>query len=407
MPRDDFLLRYSKSKRRAVQREGADAEPSNRPLHHHELLEQLEPREPIGELKESAIDLGFDLAVNGEPDVQVEREVVDGAYLSGRERRDLERATPWRIRLAIRNAAVGVHAFPPRVEIEEIAHDHGDAERLERFEFEGNLPDHLPLRLTPRKLPAELQVPRRIAVRGALERSDEDRIMQATTIFGADNRYLFNDTAYPWCTVGRVDSPGGSASGTLVGPRHLLTCSHTIQWNADNTAGWVKFTPAYFDGSTPFGVAWGIRVYWEGQKVYGPTIDRDEGQHDYVCVVLDRNIGNLTGWMGSRSWSDDWDGLAVWRHIGYPGDLANAQRPSYQAGISLDGSFWDREVHTRIFHQGDVWPGQSGGPFFAWWSGESFPRVVADQSGQDSDENTASGGAHMVNCIIRARNDYP
>ena len=164
---------------------------------------------------------------------------------------------------------------------------------------------------------------------------------------------------------------------------------------------------AYFDGSTPFGVAWGIRVYWEGQKVYGPTIDRDEGQHDYVCVVLDRNIGNLTGWMGSRSWSDDWDGLGVWRHIGYPGDLANAQRPSYQAGISLDGSFWDREVHTRIFHQADVWPGQSGGPFFAWWSGESFPRVVADQSGQDSDENTASGGAHMVNCIIRARNDYP
>lgn len=407
MPRDDFLIRYSKSKRRATRREGAEAEAPNRPLHHHELLEELEAREPIAELKEGAIELDLDVAAYGEPDVQVEREIADGAYLSGRERRELENATPWRIRLAFRNAAVGVHAFPPRAEIEEIVHDHGDAEHVERFEFEGNLPDHLPLRLAPRKLPVELQVPRRIAVRGVGDRSDDDRIMQATTIFGADNRYLFNDTAYPWCTVGRVDTPGGTASGTMVGPRHVLTCSHAIQWNADNTAGWVKFTPAYFDGSAPFGVAWGIRVYWEGLKVYGPTINRDEGQHDYVCVVLDRNIGNLTGWMGSRSWSDDWDGLAVWRHIGYPADLANAQRPSYQAGISLDGSFWDREVHTRIFHQGDVWPGQSGGPFFAWWSGESFPRVVADQSGQNSDENSASGGAHMVNCIIRARNDYP
>jgi V8-like Glu-specific endopeptidase len=229
----------------------------------------------------------------------------------------------------------------------------------------------------------------------------------ATTIFGPDNRYTFNDTAFPWCTVGRVETPGGSASGTMVGPRHLLTCSHAIQWNSDGSAGWVKFTPSYFDGSAPFGVAWGTMIYWEGQKVFGPSISRSEGQHDYVCVVLNTRMGNLTGWMGSRSWSDDWDGGAYWSHIGYPGDLAGGQRPSYQGGISLDGSFWDREVHTRIFHRGDVWPGQSGGPFFAWWAGESWPRMVADQSGQNSDENSASGGAHMVNCIVRARNDFP
>jgi V8-like Glu-specific endopeptidase len=187
----------------------------------------------------------------------------------------------------------------------------------------------------------------------------------------------------------------------------MLTCSHAIQWNADGTAGWVKFTPSYFDGSAPFGVAWGSWVYWEGLKVVGPSIDRDEGQHDYVVVVFDSRIGDLTGWMGSRSWSDDWDGETYWSHIGYPGDLAGGQRPSYQGTIALDGSFWDREVHTRIFHQGDVWPGQSGGPFFAWWEGESWPCVVADQSGQASDENSASGGAHMVDCIIRARNDFP
>ena len=56
-------------------------------------------------------------------------------------------------------------------------------------------------------------------------------VHEATTIFGPDNRYIFLDTAFPWCTTGRVDTPGGQASGTMVGPRHLLTCSHTIQWN--------------------------------------------------------------------------------------------------------------------------------------------------------------------------------
>jgi V8-like Glu-specific endopeptidase len=232
-------------------------------------------------------------------------------------------------------------------------------------------------------------------------------VHRATTVFTPDDRYIFNDTAFPWCTTGRVDTPGGQASGVMVGPRHMLTCSHAIQWNADGTAGWVKFTPSYFDGSAPFGVAWGTMIYWEELKVFGPTVDRTEGQHDYVAVVLNTRIGDLTGWMGSRSWSDDWDGGSYWSHIGYPGDLAGGQRPSYQASIALDGSFWDREVHTRIFHQGDVWPGQSGGPFFGWWDGEPWPRVVADQSGQASDENSASGGAHMIDCIIRALNDFP
>jgi hypothetical protein len=111
--------------------------------------------------------------------------------------------------------------------------------------------------------------------------------------------------------------------------------------------------------------------------------------------------------MGGKSWSDDWDDELYWRHIGYPGDLVSGQRPSYQRDIPLDGSFWDREVHTRIWHQGDVWPGQSGGPYFAWWSGESWPSVVAVQSGQTSDENSGSGGAHMIDLIIRARDEHP
>lgn len=408
MPRDDSILRYSRS---AAKKTSNRLEPgrSDRPLLPEELLAQLEPREPIADLKEATIEFDLSVAAGRELAIDVDRQIVEGAFLSGRERGELERATPWQVRVAVRNAAIGIHVYPPRAEIVEIESDREDSASKERAEFEGFLPDHLPLRLVPRKLPTDLQVPRRILAPGITDRDrrQEDRPYFATTIFGPDNRYIFNDTSYPWCTVGRVDTPGGTASGTMVGPRHLLTCSHAIQWNADNTAGWVKFTPSYFDGSAPFGTAWGIRVYWEGTKVYGPTVDRDEGQHDYVCVVLDRTIGNLTGWMGSRSWSDDWDDLAVWRHIGYPGDLAGAQRPSYQSGIALDGSFWDREVHTRIFHHADVWPGQSGGPFFAWWSGESFPRVVADQSGQNSDENTASGGAHMVGCIIRARNDYP
>lgn len=367
-----------------------------RPLLLEELVAQLKPREPLKSAAELPIELSVMLAATGQPQVD----------LSVAKTKDRIERQAYEVKLSIRGATLGKHAFPPVSESRKFEPERDIRQRQEEWpDFKGYLPDHLPLQPLPRHLPSELVVPARI--QGAPLPDRPRDVHQATTIFPPDNRYIFNDTAFPWCTVGRVDTPGGQASGVMVGPRHMLTCSHAIQWLPGNTAGWVKFTPSYFDGSAPFGVAWGTMIYWEGVKVFGPSISRDEGQHDYVAVVLNTRIGDLTGWMGSRSWSDDWDGGSYWSHIGYPGDLAGGQRPSYQGGIALDGSFWDREVHTRIFHRGDVWPGQSGGPFFGWWAGEPWPRVVADQSGQTSDENSASGGAHMIDCIIRARNDFP
>jgi V8-like Glu-specific endopeptidase len=366
-----------------------------RPLLEEELLTRLEPREPLKPIEDVPLELSVMVAAGTAPRVEVSVEPAKGR---GEE--------AYELKLSVHGAALGAYALPAAIETRRFEPESDIRTRqADRPGFEGYLPDHLPLRPVPRRVPPELAVPRRVQSHRLPDRSRD--VHQATTVFPPDNRYVFRDAAFPWCTIGRVDTPGGQASGAMVGPRHLLTCSHAIQWKADGSAGWVKFTPAYFDGSAPFGVAWGTTIYWEELKVFGPSIDRDEGQHDYVAVVLNTRIGDLTGWMGARSWSDDWDGEPYWRHIGYPGDLAAGQRPSYQRDIALDGSFWDREVHTRIFHQGDVWPGQSGGPFFAWWDGQSWPSVVADQSGQTSDENSASGGAHMVDCIIRARNEFP
>lgn len=224
------------------------------------------------------------------------------------------------------------------------------------------------------------------------------------TIFGTDNRKVYYSTAYPWRCVGRVESPLGFGSGVMIGPRHLLTCSHIIDWRPNNTTGWLKFTPMYYNGSAPYGSAWAIRTYYK-YKVAGPTIDSTEIQYDYVVVVLDRYIGNSTGWMGSKSYSDSWDGGAYWTHAGYPADLTGTQRPTYQTGIALDGDFWSADDNESMSHKGDVWPGQSGGPFWGYWNG--LPYAVATQSAHNSNDNFASGGSDLVNLVIRARNEYP
>jgi V8-like Glu-specific endopeptidase len=369
-----------------------------------ELVEEVRTRPPEKPLDPDGtqIEVELLLASRDTPDIEVSVERLKDAQVTCADEDD---GHGYRVKLKIANGLLGAILDPPDVKIERFVDEHDilDAQKLHP-EFEPHVPPHLALRPLPRRV-----IARDLALKRLLddqETREEDRTYRATTIFGADDRYTFRDTAYPWCTAGRVTSPLGWASGVMVGPRHLLTCSHIVQWLPGNSAGWIRFAPASYDGNEPFGAAWGTRIYWEGRKVFGPSISRDEAQHDYVCVVLDRTIGNLTGWMGSRSWSDSWDGGTYWSHIGYPGDLGGL-RPSFQNGIALDGSFWDREVHTRIFHKADVWPGQSGGPFFGWWSGETGPRVVADQSAHNPSENIASGGAHMVNCIIRARDAHP
>jgi V8-like Glu-specific endopeptidase len=310
------------------------------------------------------------------------------------------------LKLTIDNFRVGQRVFPPAVPTKGIKMLGNKSRAFNKaLEIKGELPDHLTLKAEPARLRKELETPRRLS--GVVAGKDlEEMGNEATTIFLPDNRRVFSDTSFPWCTFGRVDTPLGQSSGVMVGPRHLLTVSHAIQWNSNGTAGWVRFRPSFFNGSAPFGEAWGTRVYYK-HKVTGPTINWIEGMYDYVCVVLGTRMGNLTGWIGSRGYTDAWDGNAYWSHIGYPGDLTGGNRPTFQRSISLDGAWWQFDSHEAMSHRGDVWPGQSGGPFFGWWSGEAWPRAVAVQSSQNSSENNASGGQDMVDLIIKARNEHP
>ena len=227
---------------------------------------------------------------------------------------------------------------------------------------------------------------------------------QATTIFPPDQRYLFDNTSFPWCTTGRVGPTGGWGSGSLVGPRHLLCASHMMTWNPDNTVNQVTFTPSYFDGNAPFGNA-GI-ILWYAWKVVGPTLSVADTEEDYVCLVLDQRLGDLCGWMGTRGYDSSWNGLTDWEHIGYPGDLSGGTRPSFQGSISID-STTGGSSDEYLAQKADVWPGQSGGPFFDWFGSDPWPSVVGVQSAQNSSTNSAGGGNDIRDMVNQARSDFP
>jgi len=356
------------------------------------LVKEVKARKPLNSTR---VDLSLLVPTAGDPKTETSlgNKFEQQGY-AGRE-----------LKLTVGNFKLGQHVFPPGMAAQGVESlGNKSAKFAKALDVQAFVPDHLDLRPVPIDLPRELQVPP--FLRAFPSQENREIGFQATTVFPPENRRVFHDTAYPWSTCGRIDTPNGQGSGVMVGPRHLLTVSHVIQWNNDNTTGWLRFRPSFFDGSAPFGEAWGTLTYYK-YKVSGPTIDFLESMYDYVVVVLNNNIGNLTGWMGSRGYTDGWDGGAYWSHIGYPGDLTAGNRPTFENGIALDGAWYEFDSHEAMSHRADVWPGQSGGPFFGWWNGDAGPRVVSVQSSQNSGENNASGGQDLVDLIIRARNEHP
>ncbi len=333
-----------------------------------------------------ALERHFHIAADSPPQVKTRIERI--------ERGDGQ--SHWEVIVDIDGVRAGGRALPPMLK--------GQASKIEKRQLSeeqlarqltGFIPDHLGFNATPRE--------RLESVKRILPPSPDRRV--ATTVFGTDNRRPFQDTTYPWSTVGLVQTNRGSGSGVMIGPRHLLTVSHVIDWTAPAgfAADWVRFTPSYFDGNAPFGEAHGVHIYWYVQEDGDGFISGNEGDFDYAVVVLDRRLGETTGWMGARGYDDDWDSLNAWSHMGYPADLNSGQRPTWQGGFRVDGT--DAEAQS-LLHQADVFPGQSGGPVFGFWAGEEGPRAIAVQSWQTSTNNGASGSMDMRDLVALARTEF-
>jgi V8-like Glu-specific endopeptidase len=357
------------------------------PFEFAELAKKVERREALAPPPRSLVQR-FYVAADGEPKVEAKVVGVEGVEGS------------FEVIVELEGVKVGERAAPPPIKGKGFRHgmpptSGPDRDRL----LEAFVPEHLALEPLPRAL---------VKPRPVVFLDGDKRVRRPTTVFAPDERRLFRDTAYPWSTVGVVQTPHGTGSGVVIGPRHLLTVSHVIDWNPPPgfAANWVRFTPSSYDGTEPFGHTHAVHIYWFNRDSGDNSIDQTEEQFDYVVVVLDERIGERTGWMGARGYHDTWDGLTAWSHMGYPADLNNGQRPSFQGGFALDGSNSEPDEHEALQHTADVWPGQSGGPVFGWWDGDVGPRAVGVQSWQLSDVNGASGGGDLDELVIQARTDF-
>jgi V8-like Glu-specific endopeptidase len=256
-----------------------------------------------------------------------------------------------------------------------------------------------------------LFVPRRVAVEGppVMHRFNGRRVTPLF-VFGADDRWQFRDPSWPWGLVGRVfNSRGESGTGALIGDRIVMTAGHMVPWG--DKSWWVRFVPAYYDGTSLHGD--GVESYVSDARGY--DVQGSPTGYDWAVMRLYNPLGSMLGYFGYNGYSDSWNDQGFWSIIGYPGAIANATRPSFQGGITVNDTDGDSNGGEELESDtADITPGDSGGPMFGWWGGD--PRLVGVVSGEEetdflwwtlSKENIMAGGSGFTSLAAWGRSNWP
>ncbi len=245
---------------------------------------------------------------------------------------------------------------------------------------------------------------------------------------GKDSRVIrAPTTTWPWRAIAQF---GTGCTGTLVGPRHLITVAHCINKFGTNTWYGFPVRPGRDGNVSPYGTSNISTTVPAGQEAWyfthpqwrNPNID-NPWQWDWGFIVIPDRLGDATGWMGYYAFTAATMRQTSHLNRGYPacwstrpdtpvacqtsrlyGDTSNCTLGDFSSP-GPDG--WNRQV----YHSCDTSAGHSGSPLYRYVFDQKLnkdvPGVVGVHNASLCDRDVDNDGTVEPNEICDASDDYP
>jgi glutamyl endopeptidase len=220
------------------------------------------------------------------------------------------------------------------------------------------------------------------------------------TVINSDDRTrVLNTEEYPWRMIAALEivTPDGRTvhgTGFMVGPTTILTAGHCVY--DTRMGGWAKAVTARpgLSGTTePFSFHPASQLH----TVVG-WVDLGDARYDYGILELDQPIGRQTGWFSVAVLPNPKLYNRVVNVCGYSVD----RDPTNQWHSGGRVGHLDSQ---RLYHNGDTFGGNSGGPI--WISTRDDSQVIAaihayGVGGSASDGKNLNSGTRIVPEILEA-----
>ncbi|MDP8224210.1 MAG: trypsin-like serine protease [Candidatus Lernaella stagnicola] len=210
-----------------------------------------------------------------------------------------------------------------------------------------------------------------------------------------------NTSSYPWSTVCHLAlllSDGSTAfcSGAMADEFHIITAAHCL-YNLE-FGGWVAGVEAICGqdrNDHPFGHSWATGMSVSSKWYEDPPYD-ETNEHDWGYIVLDRQKGISTGYMGMQGEdSCGWYEGTTMNLAGYPGSPFAGDCMYFDSGECYECG------GGMIFYYTEVYKGMSGGPVWVYYSkGERYK--VAVGSGAVPGKYSRGCGVQYTNDLVDA-----